>query len=837
MAKEIPIIIKVDGKEVDLAKTSINDFQKIYSDAQKKLQSLPLGSDEWKKLNSEVKNADKTFQQTKEIMSETEGKFKSLKVQIRQATVAFQEAEEKGDLAGMKKAKKQLDELNDQFELTTLKAMKFEDALATMPGIAGFVGQSIQGVDKAFKVLVANPLLAVVTALVGAFTFLKEALSKTSEGQAALNKVSDAFSSVMAPLLALINTVAVPIFEKLANIIGAVGKAFTWFAEKLGVSSSSIKQAKTDLQGLTDEAKKAQDDINGYIAKGNEAKMSERNKELNAAKKDYEEKIKLAKQFGLDESAITDSYNKQRSEINKKYNEKDAEVRKQKNADDKKSKQDAINDNEALEQSETELARAKVQASTDEIQAIKDKQAQQDEDYQRESKRIDDLMKLEKKDSAEYKKLQIEKNNLDKDYLKNKAENTKGITKLNQDKIDNEKEFNNKISELQISLIKDEKDREIASIQDKLKRDLENLEKDKAFIEKKEKEKERIRQLYRDQAAQAEQKVVENSQKRTEQENLKKLDDDLKFLQIKQGAMVQGTKAFYDIQREIQKKAEEREIADLKASDEFKKKSKEEQEAIITAIQQKGANDRKAINMQEILAYAEMTSKVIGIGTQITAALGAIFENQMNRELKAAGANQEEQEKIKKKYFEKNKKLQIANAYIQMFQSAISAFSSMAAIPVVGPALGAVAAAAAIALGIANINKIKSQEYESPASAGNSTAGVAAPQPNLGKNYEKGGMIGGKRHAQGGTLIEAEQGEAIMTRGAVTMFAPLLSAMNQMGGGTSFVKSAMTTSNDAAKTSNPSADASPIIVKSYVVSSDMTSTQEKQARLKDLSTL
>jgi len=232
-----------------------------------------------------------------------------------------------------------------------------------------------------------------------------------------------------------------------------------------------------------------------------------------------------------------------------------------------------------------------------------------------------------------------------------------------------------------------------------------------------------------------------------------------------------------------------------------------------------------------------MTSKVIGIGTQITAALGAIFENQMNRELKAAGENQEEQEKIKKKYFEKNKKLQIANAYIQMFQSAISAFASMAAIPVVGPALGAVAAAAAIALGIANINKIKSQEYESPASAGNSTAGVAAPQPNLGRNYEKGGMIGGKRHAQGGTLIEAEQGEAIMTRGAVTMFAPLLSAMNQMGGGTSFVKSAMTTSNDAAKTSNPSADASPIIVKSYVVSSDMTSTQEKQARLKDLSTL
>ena len=243
--------------------------------------------------------------------------------------------------------------------------------------------------------------------------------------------------------------------------------------------------------------------------------------------------------------------------------------------------------------------------------------------------------------------------------------------------------------------------------------------------------------------------------------------------------------------------------------------------------------------MQEILAYADMASKIVGVGTQITAALGAIFENQMNRELKAAGDNQEKQEEIKKKYFEKNKKLQLANAYIQMFQSAISAFASMAAIPIVGPALGAVAAAAAIALGIANINKIKSTEYQSAAGAGGAAAAKEAPQAsmNLGKNYERGGMIGGKRHAEGGTMIEAEAGEAIMTRGAVTMFAPMLSAMNQMGGGTSFARSAVTTSSDNPNRNNPAAEQAPIIVKSYVVSSDMTSTQEKNARLKDLSTL
>lgn len=790
MAKEIPIIIKVNGKELDVVKTSVNEFNKIYTETQKKLNDLPLGSDEWKKLNSELKNADKTFNQTKEILSETEGKFKSLKVQIRQATIAFQEAEEKGDLKGMATAKKQLDELNDQFELTTLKAMKFEDALATMPGVAGFVGQSIQGVDKAFKVLAANPILAIVTAVVSAFMFLKEALGKTKEGQAALNKVSQAFSTVMGPILALINTVAVPIFEKLAMIIGKVGSAFAFIAEKLGVSKGQIEAATKDIDKVGQEAAD---------------KEKERLEELKKQKEEEKQKRKEASDAAIKEAA-----------------------------DKKKASQDTINDNEAVKQSEEELARVKVKASEDEVQALKDKQSAQDIDYQRELKRINDLINLEKVGSSEYKKLVIERNNLDKGYLENKATNTKDLNKLNEDRINNEKELNDKIIELKITLIKDEKDRDIASIEDKLRRDLETLEKDKAFIIRSETEKESIRQLYRDQAKQAEQKVVDDATKKDEEEKLKKLDSDLKFLQIKQGAQIQGTKGYFDVLREINKKAEQKEIEDLKASDDFKKLKKKEQEDALTAIQEKASRDRKAINMQEVLAFAEIVSKTIGVGKDITAALGAIYENQMNRELKAAEGNQEKQEEIKKKYFEKNKKLQIANATIQMFQSAIGAFSSLIATPFVGPIIAPIAAAAAIALGIANINKIKSTQYESSGGGGAAAAPQAAP--NLGQNYEQGGLIGGRRHAQGGTIIEAEAGEAIMTRGAVTMFQPLLSAMNQMGGGTSFSQGAA----GQAGYDNPRVTETmtqPQIIKTYVVSSELTTEAQKQSRLKDLSTL
>ncbi len=64
-----------------------------------------------------------------------------------------------------------------------------------------------------------------------------------------------------------------------------------------------------------------------------------------------------------------------------------------------------------------------------------------------------------------------------------------------------------------------------------------------------------------------------------------------------------------------------------------------------------------------------------------------------------------------KEAFELGKKAAIAQATIQTFQAAVSAYSSMAAIPVVGPVLGAVAAAAAIAAGFVNIQNINSQQF------------------------------------------------------------------------------------------------------------------------------
>jgi hypothetical protein len=137
-----------------------------------------------------------------------------------------------------------------------------------------------------------------------------------------------------------------------------------------------------------------------------------------------------------------------------------------------------------------------------------------------------------------------------------------------------------------------------------------------------------------------------------------------------------------------------------------------------------------------------------------------------------------------------------------------------------------VSIAGVIAAAVKSINEINNQKFEPSSGGGSGTV----------RGMAKGGMIEGKRHSEGGVIIEAEGGEAVMTRGAVSMFGPLLSMMNQAGGGTNFNKDMMTTANDAPLTKNGSEE-SPTILKTYIVSNELTTEVEKQARLKNLSTL
>lgn len=85
----------------------------------------------------------------------------------------------------------------------------------------------------------------------------------------------------------------------------------------------------------------------------------------------------------------------------------------------------------------------------------------------------------------------------------------------------------------------------------------------------------------------------------------------------------------------------------------------------------------------------------------------------------------ESDEKNAEKNEKKIKALRIASATIDMLQGAVTAFaSSMSLGPIAGPIVGAVNAAAVVAMGIANINKIKSTNP----SSGGGGASASAPR-------------------------------------------------------------------------------------------------------------
>lgn len=294
-------------------------------------------------------------------------------------------------------------------------------------------------------------------------------------------------------------------------------------------------------------------------------------------------------------------------------------------------------------------------------------------------------------------------------------------------------------------------------------------------------------------------KIKEDNDKR-----IKKLDDELKFLQIKGEALRAGTQAFYDNQRAILNAAEQRELADTTLTEEAK-----------TAIKAKYVEARKKLGEQEFAANAAVVSQTLDAVAKLSGAIASSYD---------------EEAKTSKEAFEKRKKLQVATAIMSAASGIIQILTQPSTLP--SPFDWIVKGINALALGVSTgvqISNIKKTQF-----AG---GGAASAPESLGKNYADGGMINGPRHAAGGVLVNAEGGEAVMTRGAVTMFAPMLSMMNQMGGGTSFAGGTLGARPDAPTLNQPSVNQQPMIMKTYVVSNELTNESERQARLKDLSTL
>jgi len=112
-----------------------------------------------------------------------------------------------------------------------------------------------------------------------------------------------------------------------------------------------------------------------------------------------------------------------------------------------------------------------------------------------------------------------------------------------------------------------------------------------------------------------------------------------------------------------------------------------------------------------------------------------------------------------KRAFQVQKAVSIAQTAIDTAQSAQSSYKAMSGIPVVGPVLGGIAAAAAVAMGVAQIATIASQKFEPKGGGGGSKPSVSQPSmPSSGGGAPQFNTVGTSGFNQvAGSIAEQNQ--------------------------------------------------------------------------------
>lgn len=336
-------------------------------------------------INTEVKGGEQLEQLGDDADKAADG-FVKLQLQIRQTQKDLQAAAAAGDKVKFNQLRKQLDDLEDGLEKVQFQSKQFEDQLSALPGPAGAAGGAIKSIDGAFKILIANPIIAVIAGIAGALLLMKKSLESTNEGQQTLNRLSQAFSSILGPILATVEKVAVPLFNGFAFVLEKVAEGFNKFAKFLGISESKIKEATLSVdkvqqeanekeakrqEELTkkqeeeqkkraenarkaaekrkkqeEEAEKARADASKVLTEAYITTLNDRDAEIYKAGLAHNERMLALEKAGIkDKSAVMEQYRIEVAKINKKYDDEEAkkveEKKKEQDEKDKKAVEDA----------------------------------------------------------------------------------------------------------------------------------------------------------------------------------------------------------------------------------------------------------------------------------------------------------------------------------------------------------------------------------------------------------------------------------------------------------------------------------------------------------------
>lgn len=639
--------------------------------------------------NAQVQDLNKTLGQTKSLLNETGGAAK---------------------------------EAGKAVEATGGGFNNLREGMAKLPGPVSEASEGVGKLNTAFKALLANPVVLIITLIVGALALLYKAFTNTFEGA---EKVEQIFAGVKAAAQAL--------FDNLSHIASAIIKFFSF-----------------DFSGAVDEIKQVVDAVgDAYSAM---AKLTAQAQELHKEQlKNDLEQAERAKQLAVLREQATD----ESIPIAKRK----AALKELQAAAEANAKEDVDLAKRTAENKIAQLTLEKdgIHKNQDEINKVKIEAINVETQNANELRRIGkQLTAANKQELAERRAAEKEAADEAKKRRQELVDFTNKLTKIQQEnelltikdayekelkaldnKLADEKRQNalafqdKKINRDQLNKLNDALDiqhnLQIAAAQTKHNKEVETKEvefqKELSAIVNKTK-----LDGIGDQRK-AEQKQIEINYQTALNDAIKKYKDDAVKLQAIKQAL------------EAQFHAEQQKLADkFRKEDDLKAfKIAEEKEKAIVNNKEKSFKERlAAIDVEQSIVQKAFDGKVIAeldYNTKVAElanARKAIRDEEAAHNAKvvsAIGQTFGNLAQLAGKQTALGKAFAIAQTTIDTYQSAIAAYKSLAGIPVVGPALGAVAAAAAIANGIAAVKNIVAVQVPGQSAGGGAAApaGLQAP--------------------------------------------------------------------------------------------------------------
>lgn len=303
---------------------------------------------------------------------------------------------------------------------------------------------------------------------------------------------------------------------------------------------------------------------------------------------------------------------------------------------------------------------------------------------------IADMSAIRKQAMIEKRFEQLEERNRLKEEEAKKTEEEKAAQEKRNENyrkaMEERRAIMQKIEDINNSLIQDEFARKEAEENTRYKRELANAKGQKSLIEALEKEHNRNLALI-------------------SEERASKWQEDL----------TKQNEAYLKAQAELNAKIEADRQAQLNGLQEAGTAADIEYQRRLDAENQmsdKQMARQKVIDDWNALSDEEREKRKLDAATGTLTAIGSLVEL-------FAGKSRAQQERA----FKVQKGVATAQALIDTYKAATSAYQSMAGIPYVGPVLGGIAAAGAVAAGLVNVKKIQSQKFD----GGGSSSGGSAP--------------------------------------------------------------------------------------------------------------